>query len=99
MPEVADEVETETSQLLIHELLDRYEILYPNITELADLRRAVIDQDLSSIFISNFFLTGRLFHLKYFQKVWAFYGMQMTTLKFLNMPQQHFVFCVLVLIH
>jgi hypothetical protein len=50
MPDVVDEVETETSQLLIHELLDRYEILYPDITELADLRRAVIDRDLSSIF-------------------------------------------------
>ena len=33
-----------------HELLDRYEILYPQIDELADLRRSVIDQDLSSIF-------------------------------------------------
>ena len=33
-----------------HELLDRYEILYPEISELSDLRRAVIDQDLSSVF-------------------------------------------------
>jgi hypothetical protein len=36
--------------LELHEILDRYEILYPQIDELADLRRAVIDQDLSSIF-------------------------------------------------
>ena len=36
--------------LELHEILDRYEILYPEVTELADLRRAVIDQDLSSIF-------------------------------------------------
>lgn len=36
--------------LEIHELLDRYELLYPEIEELADLRRAVIDRDLSSIF-------------------------------------------------
>ena len=34
----------------LHELLDRFELLYPNITELSDLRRSVIDQDLSSIF-------------------------------------------------
>lgn len=33
-----------------HELLDRYEILYPEISELSDLRRAVIDYDMSSIF-------------------------------------------------
>jgi hypothetical protein len=33
-----------------HELLDRYELLYPEVSALADLRRAVIDQDLSSIF-------------------------------------------------
>jgi len=33
-----------------HELLDRYELLYPEMSEIADLRRAVIDQDLSSIF-------------------------------------------------
>jgi hypothetical protein len=36
--------------LELHEILDRYEILYPQIDELADLRRSVIDQDLSSIF-------------------------------------------------
>lgn len=36
--------------LELHELLDRYEIMYPDVTELADLRRAVIDHDLSSIF-------------------------------------------------
>jgi hypothetical protein len=34
----------------IHALLDRFELLYPNIQELADLRRAYIDQDLNSIF-------------------------------------------------
>ena len=33
-----------------HVLLDRLEILYPNISRIADLRRAVVDQDLSSIF-------------------------------------------------
>ena len=36
--------------LELHEILDRYEILYPQIDELADLRRAAIDRDLSSIF-------------------------------------------------
>jgi len=36
--------------LELHEILDRYELLYPDVSELADLRRAVIDQDLSSIF-------------------------------------------------
>ena len=36
--------------LELHELLDRYEILYPEISELSDLRRAVIDHDLSSVF-------------------------------------------------
>lgn len=36
--------------LELHEILDRYEILYPDVSELSDLRRAVIDQDLSSIF-------------------------------------------------
>lgn len=36
--------------LPLHELLDRYEILYPDISELSDLRRAVVDRDLSSIF-------------------------------------------------
>ena len=34
----------------IHELLDRYEILYPTKSTLSDLRRAYIDKDLSSIF-------------------------------------------------
>ena len=32
------------------ELLDRFELLYPTNSKLADLRRAYIDQDLSSIF-------------------------------------------------
>lgn len=32
------------------ELLDRFELLYPTNTKLADLRRAYIDQDISSIF-------------------------------------------------
>lgn len=36
--------------LELHELLDRFEILYPEVTALADLRRAVIDKDLNSIF-------------------------------------------------
>jgi len=36
--------------LPLHELLDRFEILYPDISELSDLRRAVVDRDLSSIF-------------------------------------------------
>jgi hypothetical protein len=43
------ELQTEMA-VTTHELLDRYEILYPQIDELADLRRSVIDQDLSSIF-------------------------------------------------
>jgi hypothetical protein len=34
----------------IYELLDRFELLYPGVPELADLRRAYIDQDLRSIF-------------------------------------------------
>jgi len=34
----------------LHELLDRFELLYPNISEISDLRRSIIDQDLSSIF-------------------------------------------------
>ena len=36
--------------LELHEILDRYELLYPDVSALADLRRAGIDQDLSSIF-------------------------------------------------
>lgn len=36
--------------LEIYELLDRFELLYPTNTNLADLRRAYIDQDLNSIF-------------------------------------------------
>lgn len=31
-------------------LLDRYELLYPDDTRISDLRRAVVDQDLASIF-------------------------------------------------
>ena len=38
------------SHLEVHELLDRFELLYDNLDELKDLRRAVIDEDLSSIF-------------------------------------------------
>lgn len=34
----------------IYELLDRFELLYPDVPELADLRRAYIDRDLRSIF-------------------------------------------------
>ena len=41
---------TNTLELPLHELLDRYEILHPENTKLSDLRRAVVDQDLSSIF-------------------------------------------------
>ena len=37
-------------ELPLNELLDRYELLYPEVSALADLRRAVIDRDLSSIF-------------------------------------------------
>lgn len=33
-----------------HELLDRYEILFPTNSKVSDLRRAYIDKDLSSIF-------------------------------------------------
>jgi hypothetical protein len=33
-----------------YELLDRFELLYPNNSKLSDLRRSYIDQDLSSIF-------------------------------------------------
>jgi hypothetical protein len=33
-----------------HELLDRFELLYPTNAKLSDLRRTYIDQDLSSIF-------------------------------------------------
>jgi hypothetical protein len=33
-----------------YELLDRFEILYPEVTEFSDLRRAYNDEDLSSIF-------------------------------------------------
>ena len=36
--------------LEIHELLDRYELLYPNDTNISNLRRAYIDKDLNSIF-------------------------------------------------
>lgn len=36
--------------LEIYELLDRFELLYPNNSKLSDLRRAYIDQDLNSIF-------------------------------------------------
>ena len=34
----------------IHELLDRFELLYPHNNNLADLRRAYVDKDQSSIF-------------------------------------------------
>lgn len=33
-----------------HELLDRFELMYPRDTRLSDLRRAYIDRDMSSIF-------------------------------------------------
>ena len=38
------------SHLETHELLDRFELLYDNVDELKDLRRAILDEDLSSIF-------------------------------------------------
>ncbi len=38
------------SHLEVHELLDRFELLYDNVSELKDLRRAILDKDLSSIF-------------------------------------------------
>ena len=34
----------------INELLDRFEILYPDVSSIADLRRAYTDKDLSSLF-------------------------------------------------
>jgi hypothetical protein len=36
--------------LEIHEILDRFELLYPHKSELSDLRRTYIDKDLSSVF-------------------------------------------------
>lgn len=36
--------------LEIHEILDRFELLYPTNTKLSDLRRSYIDKDLNSIF-------------------------------------------------
>ena len=45
-----DNVMENVLPLELHEMLDRFELLYPDITELSDLRRSVIDQDLSSIF-------------------------------------------------
>ena len=41
---------TNTLELPLNELLDRYELLYPEVSAIADLRRAFIDRDLSSIF-------------------------------------------------
>ena len=38
------------SHLETYELLDRFELLYENVDELKDLRRSILDQDLSSIF-------------------------------------------------
>ena len=34
----------------IKALLDRYEILFPNNSHISDLRRAVVDHDISSVF-------------------------------------------------
>jgi len=54
--EVESELEQESGLKLpleLHELLDRYELLFPDVTELADFRRTVIDKDLSSIFRLN----------------------------------------------
>ena len=39
--------------LELHELLDRYELLFPEVHELSDLRRIIVDKDLSSIFRIN----------------------------------------------
>ena len=39
-----------TTYMETHKLLDRFELLYPQVNELADLRRAYIDKDMSSIF-------------------------------------------------
>ena len=39
-----------TTYMETHKLLDRFELLYPQVNELADLRRAYIDKDVSSIF-------------------------------------------------
>jgi len=36
--------------LEIHELLDRYELLFPNNQQLTNLRRAYVDKDLNSVF-------------------------------------------------
>ena len=41
---------TNKLSLELHEFLDRFEILYPDNQNLSDLRRTVVDHDLSSIF-------------------------------------------------
>ena len=46
----ADDAPENRLPLEINELLDRFELLYPSVTALSDLRKAVVDQDLSSIF-------------------------------------------------
>lgn len=46
----ADDAPQDRLPIAIDELLDRFEIMYPTITKLGDLRRAVVDLDLSSIF-------------------------------------------------
>jgi len=55
--ETDDETLETTSELKLplelHELLDRYELLFPDIAEISDLRRIVVDRDLSSIFRIN----------------------------------------------
>jgi hypothetical protein len=40
----------EKTHLEIYEILDRFELLYPENQDIADFRRAYIDQDISSIF-------------------------------------------------
>ena len=48
-----------------YELLDRFELLYPTNSKLSDLRRAYIDQDLSSIFrLLPSIVTGELEDLR-----------------------------------
>ena len=43
-------LEESKSNLEAHELLDRFEFLHDEVDELKDLRRAILDKDLSSIF-------------------------------------------------
>ena len=51
--DIVEEVDPIPSVMPTHELLDRFEILFPDVTSIGDLRRIVVDQDLSSIFKLN----------------------------------------------